>query len=116
MPRGENPNSKANLIKSSDLTSKELRERAKKGGEASAKKRAEYKTFKECFKANMTDDMRKELFNMLYNRAKRGNLKAFEILRDTLGEKPISEIAVENMTPSQEVVDAIEDFMMGDDE
>lgn len=111
MPRGSNPNSKANLSKGKRFNE----ETARKAGKASAKKRQEYKTFKECFKANMTDEMREELFNMLMNRARRGNLKAFELLRDSLGERPQNEIAVENVTVAQETIDAIEDFMYGDD-
>ena len=91
MPRGSNPNSRANLKPQNTRTKKEQREVARKGGKESGKKRAEYKTFKECFKANMTGEMRDELFAMLMNRAKHGNLKAFEIIRDTMGELPKTE-------------------------
>lgn len=63
-----------------------------KGGKKSAASKKAYKTFQECFKAEMDSDKRKELFDMLYGRARHGNLKAFELLRDTLGEKPVDRI------------------------
>lgn len=88
MPRGDNPNSKKNLVQNKGLTPKERRKNASKAGKASAAKRKEYASFRECFKEHMDDDTRKALFDMLLKRAKQGNLKAFEILRDTLGENP----------------------------
>ncbi len=88
MPRGMNPNSQANLKKPEDFTPKELRERAKKGAEASAKARRRLKSFRELDDEQTTDDERIEMLDALKLKAKRGNLRAFEIYRDTMGMKP----------------------------
>lgn len=49
MPRGENPNSKKNLIKSAELSPEERRERARKAGRAP--KRRKPKTMKQLARA-----------------------------------------------------------------
>lgn len=90
-------------------TSEEARERGRKGGKASAKKRQQNKTFKEIisnFLDGQVSDERlkqqmidfgfadKEVSNKscavfaLWKEAIKGNTKAFELLRDTIGEKP----------------------------
>lgn len=106
MPRGQNKNSKANLAKGTKFNA----ETARKANKKSQEKKNEYKTFKECFKANMTDEMRAELFAMLLNRAKHGNLKAFEILRDTMGEIPKTENTdtANNLAKAQEILGGVE--------
>ena len=85
MPRGENPNSKANLRV---LSSEEAREQGRKGGQKSVEIRRQLRTFRELDEACTTDDERKEMLNMLKLKARRGNLKAFEIYRDTMGMNP----------------------------
>lgn len=92
-------------------TGKEQESIARKGGKASAKKRKEYASFRECFNENMDDDKRQELFDMLYKRARQGNLKAFEILRDTMGEKPVEAVSVSKV--DQSAIDAVEAFISG---
>lgn len=90
-------------------TTEEARERGRKGGRASAKKRQQNKTFKEIisnFLDGQVSDERlkqqmidfgftdKEVSNKscavfaLWKEAIKGNTKAFELLRDTIGEKP----------------------------
>lgn len=90
-------------------TSEEARERGRKGGKASGKKRQQNKTFKEIiskFLDGQVSDERlkqqmidfgfadKEVSNKscavfaLWKEAIKGNTKAFELLRDTIGEKP----------------------------
>lgn len=61
---------------------------AKKGGIASGEARRQLRTFRELDEACTTDDERKEMLNMLKLKARRGNLKAFEIYRDTMGMNP----------------------------
>lgn len=91
MPRGENPNSRANLkVKSS----KEARELGAKGGKKSGEVRRQLKTFKELDDEFTTDAERKKMLTMLKKRAEQGNLKAFELYRDTMGMKPIEKIKV----------------------
>lgn len=99
-------------------TTEEARERGRKGGRASAKKRQQNKTFKEIinkFLDGQVSDERlkqqmidfgfadKEVSNKscavfaLWKEAIKGNTKAFELLRDTIGEKPIEQI--QNINP-----------------
>ena len=99
-------------------STREARERGKKGGKASAKKRQQNKTFKEIInkfldgqvtnkelkeqmvKFGFADD---EVSNKscavfaLWKEAIKGNTKAFELMRDTIGEKPIEQI--QNINP-----------------
>lgn len=107
-----------NLKPFNSLTEKEQREITSKGGKASAKKRQQNKTFKEIINkfldGQVTDDrlkeqmvefgfVDKEVSNKscavfaLWKEAIKGNTKAFELLRDTVGEKPIEQI--QNINP-----------------
>ena len=94
MPRGKNPKSRANLKRPDDFASKELRERALKGAKASAEARRRLKSFRELDADFTTDDERKEMLNALKLKAKRGNIKAFEIYRDTVGLKPKENVEI----------------------
>ena len=47
----------------------------------------------------------------LVKRAVSGDTRAFEIIRDTIGEKPIEKVA--NVTPEREVVDGVEKALFG---
>ena len=84
MPRGENPNSKANLSLSKGFNT----ETARKAQQKSVEVKRQLRTFRELDEACTTDDERKEMLNMLKLKARRGNLKAFEIYRDTMGMNP----------------------------
>ena len=107
-----------NLIKNEDLTPSQRRKNASKAGKASAKKRQQNKTFKEIinkFLDGQVSDERlkqqmiefgfadKEVSNKscavfaLWKEAIKGNTKAFELMRDTIGEKPIEQI--QNINP-----------------
>ncbi len=66
----------------------EARERGKLGGIASGESRRKLKSFRELDTENTTDDERMEMLDALKLKAKRGNLHAFEIYRDTMGMKP----------------------------
>ncbi len=99
-------------------TAEEARERGRKGGKASAKKRQQNKTFREIISkfldGKVSDDRLKqqmidfgfadkEVSNKscavfaLWKEAIKGNTKAFELMRDTIGEKPIEQI--QNINP-----------------
>lgn len=104
MPRGDNPNSRANLkVKSS----KEARELGAKGGKKSGEVRRQLKTFKELDDEFTTDAERKKMLAMLKRRAEQGNLKAFELYRDTMGMKPIDKINVSQV--DQESIDGLKE-------
>lgn len=105
----------SNLIPNEKRTPEERRENAKKAGKASAKKRKQNKTFAELcnafanskitnaeFKEKMgalgikDEEMTNKTAMMvsLYMQALRGNVKAFEVYRDTMGEKPKDNINI----------------------
>ena len=107
-----------NLIKNEALTPEQRRRNASKAGKASAKKRQQNKTFKEIISrfldGQVSDERLKqqmiefgfadsEVSNKscavfaLWKEAIKGNTKAFELLRDTIGEKPIEQI--QNINP-----------------
>lgn len=77
---------------------REAREKGKKGGIASGKSRAVRKTFKETINGELDDKTMKQLIKAMINQAKNGNTKAFEILRDTVGEKPIEKQEIKEIT------------------
>ena len=99
-------------------TSEEARERGRKGGKASAKKRKQNKTFKEIINKFLDGQVSDERLKQqmiefgfadrdvsnkscavfaLWKEAIKGNTKAFELMRDTIGEKPIEQ--VQNINP-----------------
>lgn len=92
MPRGDNPNSRANL---KPPTAKEARERGAKGGVASGETRRMLKTFQEIDAETTTDAERKAMLDMLKKRAKQGNLKAWELYANYMGLKPAEKINME---------------------
>lgn len=75
----------------------EAREKGKNGGIASGKARRNRKTLKEELIALLeTGDNQVKLSVALLTSALDGNVKAFEVIRDTIGEKPKEEISIEN--------------------
>lgn len=83
----------------------EARERGRKGGVASGKSRREKKTLTETLKKLLEmkyeyDGQTVDGFTMtcvaLFKQAQDGNVKAFEVIRDTVGEKPIAGISLES--------------------
>lgn len=94
MPKGTHPNSLKNLDPCRDR--KTAQKRGRNGGKKKGENAKIYKSFKECFKDGITDEDRKTMFDVLVKRAKAGNLKAFEILRDTMGEKPTEHVEQTN--------------------
>lgn len=87
---------KHNLIPNSERTAQELKDNGRKGGIKSAETRRERKTFKELLHIALQEKDRNTgeenavaMVASLINRAKQGDNKAFEIIRDTIGEKPI---------------------------
>ena len=84
----------------------------KKGGEASAKARAERKTLKEELLLLLSEgDTQKKVSAALIKKAKSGNVKAFEVLRDTIGEKPMEKIITSSVDP--ETIAEVEKMVLG---
>ena len=95
-----------NLIPNSERTPEELREMARNGGLASGEARRKRKTLKEELLLLLSDgDIQEKISLALINEAINGNnagsvTKAFEVIRDTIGERP-----VEKVQATQTVVD-----------
>ena len=95
-----------NLIPFNELTESQQREIASKGGKASGEARRKRKTLKEELLLMLSDsDIQQKISLALINEAINGNnagsvTKAFEVIRDTIGERP-----VERVQATQTVVD-----------
>ncbi len=73
------------------LSREEAVKNGKKGGIASGKARRERKALKEQLLLLLdNEDTQKELCTALISQAMTGNTKAFEVIRDTIGEKPVN--------------------------
>lgn len=83
-----------NLKPNSKRTPSELREMTRKGGIASGKARRAKKTFKELLKIALEMSTKsgntnaEEIVASMILKAQSGDVKAFEAIRDTIGEKP----------------------------
>lgn len=88
-----------NLISLADRTTEEQREIARKGGIASGKVRRLAKTFKEAIDDTVTEKDLELMIKAMIRRAKSGDTKAFEVIRDTRGEKPKGELGITTDTP-----------------
>lgn len=84
-----------NLINLRDRSQRERKEIAKMGAEATNKLKAERKSLREELLLLLQEDKMQEKISLaLLEQAKRGNTKAYEIIRDTIGEKPKENISV----------------------
>ena len=78
-----------NLISIGSRTTEEQRKITSKGGIASGKARREKRQLKEELLLLLnTDNTASKISIALINEAMNGNVRAFEIIRDTIGEKP----------------------------
>ena len=97
-----------NLVSLADRTTEEQREIARKGGKASAKARAARKTLKEELLLLLSQGNTQEKISLsLIQEAVNGNTKAFEVIRDTIGEKPKDDIDV-TVKDSKKFKDVVE--------
>lgn len=77
-----------NLIPNSQRSPSEVRENGRKGGIASGKARAERKTLREELLLLLEEDKMQEKISLaLLDQARKGNTKAYEIIRDTIRRK-----------------------------
>ena len=111
-----------NLLKPEDLTPNQRRENASKAGKASGEARRKKKLLRECLeillekeitdKKGETMSGAEALSTKLFAEAMKGNIKAFEVLRDTAGQKPVEKVVVSEI--DTDVIDEIE-RMINDD-
>lgn len=88
-------------------TESEAREKGKNGGKASGKSRQERKALKEELLLLLSKNNTQEKVSLaLIKQAMNGNTKAYEIIRDTIGEKPVDKVEQEAMyTIKVDIVD-----------
>ena len=102
----------------------EARELGRKGGLKSAEVRAARKTLREELLALLTQDITSKdgrqmktqtaISASMIKQALAGSTKAYEIIRDTIGEKPIDKIMVSEV--DQKTIDEVEQMIMGEPE
>lgn len=89
----------SNLIPQNKRTKEEQREIARKGGIASGKARKERKELKEELLILLSKGNTQEKISLaLIKKAMKGDTKAFEVIRDTIGEKPKDVVEVNDVT------------------
>lgn len=106
MPNNRPPNAEATEFRAGE----EQVEVARQGGIASGKARREKKLLRECIEMllekEMTDKSGKSITGAealtakLFAEAMKGNVKAFEVLRDTAGQKPVEKVMVADVDPA----------------
>jgi hypothetical protein len=88
-----------NLRPFNELTEDEQRELARKGGQASAEARRRKKELRELLEIALSqpsgivdgEDNYMAITAALVEQGKQGNTKAYEVIRDTLGQKPVEQ-------------------------
>jgi len=116
MPRGNPQNLKPNT--KGVRTLEERRALASKAGIASGKARRERRTLREELSALLSaGDTQTKLVNALLAEALNGNkagsvTRAFEVIRDTVGEKPIEKVMLAEVDKA--VIDEVEQMMKED--
>lgn len=93
MPRGTSPNSRKALAENRKKT--QFRgETAVKAQKKAAAAQRKLKSFRELDAEHTTDEERLMMLEALKVKAKHGNLKAFELYRDTMGMNPKDQTAI----------------------
>ena len=88
----------------------EAREKGRKGGIASGKARAERKALKEELLLLLSEgDTQKKISLSLIQQALDGNTKAFEVIRDTIGEKPVEKVDMNANISYEEAIKEVAD-------
>ena len=120
MPRG-NPD---NLTPNNRRTEEEVREITRKGGIASGKARREKKNLRLALEALLeTKQIDPEtgkkvlgadlITKRLFEQAAQGNVKAFETLRDTVGQAPVQKVMLAEV--DAEIIAEVESAVYGEE-
>ena len=96
---------------------------ARKAGKASGEAKRKKKLLKDCFDALLEMEFKNKdgkiatgsetLAMTVFQKAQRGDLKAFELVRDTAGQKPIDKVMLAEV--DQKTIDEVESMVLGDD-
>ena len=89
-----------NLISNNERTPSERRENARKAGKASGEARRKRKTLREELLALLETKQYQEKISLaMLEKASKGDTKAFEVIRDTIGEKPSDKLEIDQDKP-----------------
>ena len=109
MPKGDNPNSRKNLEKGKATRFVKGDTRAKLGHIYSNKKQAETRTLAEELKALLKVEISNSkgekvktstaTSTAMIKEALKGNVRAYEVIRDTIGQKPTEKVEQLVITP-----------------
>ena len=112
-----------NLLKG-DQIHKFTPDEASKGGRNSAKARREKRDLRRCLEILLETDYTDKngktvsgaeaLCAKLFEQGMKGNVKAFETLRSTVGQDPVQKIMVAEV--DEDVISEVEGMVLGDDE
>ena len=99
-----------NLKPNTERTPKERKELAKKAGRKSGQVRRERKALKEELLLLLSQgNLQEKLSLALINKALSGDVRAFETIRDTIGEKPVDKQEINNTNMTPQIVVASEE-------
>ena len=97
----------------SDQSREEAAKNGSKGGRASGKARRKRKTLKEELLLMLAEgDTQQSVTLALIEKAMSGDTKAFEVIRDTIGEKPVDKVMIADVEPS--VISEVEAMVKGE--
>lgn len=89
-------------IKKGELSNEEAKKRGSKGGKRSAEVRRERKLIRDRILERMGEKDWDEMIDGLISRSKE-SVKDFEVLRDTVGEKPVEAMAIKHSGKASEL-------------
>ena len=111
MPRG-NPQ---NLVPVNTRSKEEQRKLRSKAGKKSGEVRRKRKQLREELLALLSaGNTQKNISLALIDQALNGNVKAFETIRDTIGEKPVEKVVMSEVDPN--VISEVEEMVKHDTE
>ena len=103
-------------------TTEEQREIARKGGKASGEARRRKRDLRLALEVLLEKDFydksgqiisgTEAITAKLFEQAMRGNVKAFETIRSTVGQDPVQKVVVADV--DQDVIDEVENIVLGD--
>lgn len=102
-----------NLIPLNKRSKEEQRKIQAKGGKVAGENKRARKTLREELLALLSEgDTQNKVSLALIEQAMLGNVKAFETIRDSIGEKPIDKVMVSEIDPM--VIADVENMVLGD--
>lgn len=111
-----------NLIPNNERSPTEVRENGQKGGIASGEARRRKRDLRLALEMLLEKDFKDKHGNQitgteavtakLFEKAMKGDVRAFETLRDTVGQKPVEKVMIAEV--EQSVIDEVERAVLGD--